>query len=62
MKGMQMIKANLLRAFQNGQDLQARQEMLVASALGAVSFQRGLGGVHAIAQSPGLFTMAIMVC
>lgn len=52
-KGMQMIKANLLRAFQNGQDLQARQEMLVASALGAVSFQRGLGGVHAIAQSLG---------
>lgn len=52
-KGMQMIKANLLRAFKNGQDLEARQEMLVASALGAVSFQRGLGGVHAIAQSLG---------
>jgi hypothetical protein len=52
-KGMQMIKANLFRAFQNGQDLDARQEMLVASALGAVSFQRGLGGVHAIAQSLG---------
>ncbi|EKN47029.1 MULTISPECIES: iron-containing alcohol dehydrogenase [Pseudomonas syringae group] len=52
-KGMQMIKAYLPRVVANGQDLEARQQMLVASSLGAAAFQRGLGGVHAIAQSLG---------
>ncbi|CAM3124701.1 alcohol dehydrogenase [Pseudomonas floridensis] len=52
-KGMQMIKAYLPRAVADGQDLEARQHMLVASSLGAAAFQRGLGGVHAIAQSLG---------
>jgi alcohol dehydrogenase class IV len=52
-KGMQMIKLYLPRAVADGSDVQARQEMLVASSLGAAAFQRGLGGVHAIAQSLG---------
>lgn len=52
-KGMQMIKQFLPRAVADGSDLQARQEMLVASSLGAAAFQRGLGGVHAIAQTLG---------
>lgn len=52
-KGMQMIKQYLPRAVADGNDLQARQEMLVASSLGAAAFQRGLGGVHAIAQTLG---------
>ena len=52
-KGMQMIKRYLPRAVADGSDVQARQEMLVASSLGAAAFQRGLGGVHAIAQSLG---------
>ncbi|WP_024695296.1 iron-containing alcohol dehydrogenase [Pseudomonas syringae] len=52
-KGMQMIKTYLPRVVADGQDLEARQQMLVASSLGAAAFQRGLGGVHAIAQSLG---------
>ncbi|KPX30461.1 MULTISPECIES: iron-containing alcohol dehydrogenase [Pseudomonas syringae group] len=52
-KGMQMIKIFLPRVVADGQDLEARQQMLVASSLGAAAFQRGLGGVHAIAQSLG---------
>ena len=52
-KGMQMIKAYLPRVVADGQDLEARQQMLVASSLGAAAFQRGVGGVHAIAQSLG---------
>ncbi|MCF5707121.1 iron-containing alcohol dehydrogenase [Pseudomonas syringae] len=52
-KGMQIIKAHLPRVVADGQDLEARQQMLVASSLGAAAFQRGLGGVHAIAQSLG---------
>ncbi|MEE4619933.1 iron-containing alcohol dehydrogenase [Pseudomonas alliivorans] len=52
-KGMQMIRAYLPRVVEDGRDLEARQQMLVASSLGAAAFQRGLGGVHAIAQSLG---------
>ncbi|GFM57900.1 alcohol dehydrogenase [Pseudomonas cichorii] len=52
-KGMQLIKAYLPRVVADGHDLEARQQMLVASSLGAAAFQRGLGGVHAIAQSLG---------
>ena len=52
-KGMQMIKTFLPSVVADGQDLEARQQMLVASSLGAAAFQRGLGGVHAIAQSLG---------
>ncbi|MFJ4142674.1 iron-containing alcohol dehydrogenase [Pseudomonas sp. NPDC089734] len=52
-KGMQLIKHYLPRVVADGQDLEARQHMLVASSLGAAAFQRGLGGVHAIAQTLG---------
>ncbi len=52
-KGMQMIKQFLPQVVADGRDVQARQEMLVASSLGAAAFQRGLGGVHAIAQTLG---------
>lgn len=52
-RGMQLIKEYLPRAFADGADMQARQQMLVASSLGAAAFQRGLGGVHAIAQTLG---------
>jgi len=50
---MQLIKHYLPLAVADGHDLQARQQMLVASSLGAAAFQRGLGGVHAIAQTLG---------
>lgn len=52
-KGMQLIKEHLPRAVADGNDMEARQQMLVASSLGAAAFQRGLGGVHAIAQTLG---------
>ncbi|MEN1832828.1 iron-containing alcohol dehydrogenase [Pseudomonas lijiangensis] len=52
-KGMQLIKVHLPRVVADGHDLEARQQMLVASSMGAAAFQRGLGGVHAIAQSLG---------
>jgi len=53
MEGIRLIKANLKTVVKEGNDLDARQQMLVASSLGAAAFQRGLGGVHAIAQSLG---------
>jgi alcohol dehydrogenase class IV len=53
MDGARIIGENLVKAVSDRSDVAARQAMLVASAMGAVGFQRGLGGVHAIAQSLG---------
>jgi alcohol dehydrogenase class IV len=44
---------NLPRAVRNGQDRQARWEMLMASMMGAMSFQKGLGAVHAMSHALG---------
>lgn len=53
LEGMRLIKDNLLRAYNDGQDLEARTNMLVASAMGATAFQRGLGAMHALAHPLG---------
>ncbi len=48
----------LPKAVENGQDIQARGEMLIASAMGATAFQKGLGINHSIAHALGvLFDM-----
>ncbi|SES71646.1 hypothetical protein SAMN05216326_102128 [Nitrosomonas marina] len=53
MEGMRLVKQYLPTAFTNGQDLEARTHMLSASMMGATAFQKGLGGMHAIAHSLG---------
>lgn len=53
MEGIHLIKENLLQAYHNGQDIHARTQMLVASAMGATAFQRGLGAMHALAHPLG---------
>ncbi|WP_133130275.1 iron-containing alcohol dehydrogenase [Legionella yabuuchiae] len=53
LEGIRLVKDNLLRAVQNGQDLNARCQMLVASCMGATAFQRGLGAMHALAHPLG---------
>jgi alcohol dehydrogenase class IV len=53
LEGMRLIKEYLPRATANGQDVEARQHMLVASSMGAAAFQRGLGGIHAISHTLG---------
>jgi len=52
-EGVRLIQQHLLNAYTNGQDLVAREGMLVASAMAAVAFQKGLGGVHALAHPLG---------
>ncbi|WP_179402266.1 iron-containing alcohol dehydrogenase [Burkholderia guangdongensis] len=52
-EGMRMIGEYLPRAVADGGDLDARQQMLVASAMGATAFQRGLGAMHALAHPLG---------
>jgi alcohol dehydrogenase class IV len=53
LEGIKLIKDNLLKAYQDGTDLEARTHMLVASAMGATAFQRGLGAMHALAHPLG---------
>jgi alcohol dehydrogenase class IV len=45
--------ANLERAVEHGSDLGARREMMAAAMNGALSFQKGLGGVHAMSHALG---------
>lgn len=52
-EGIRLVQQFLPRAVAKGDDLEARTQMLVASAMGATAFQRGLGAMHAIAHSLG---------
>jgi alcohol dehydrogenase class IV len=53
LEGIRLIKEYLPIAYHNGHDIDARTQMLVASSMGATSFQKGLGGMHAIAHTLG---------
>jgi alcohol dehydrogenase len=53
LEGMRLIKENLARAVKKGTDLDARGHMLMASAMGATAFQRGLGAIHALSHPFG---------
>ena len=52
-EGIRLIKNYLPRAVHQGNDLEARTQMLVASSMGATAFQRGLGAMHALAHPLG---------
>lgn len=47
--GMRRAARWLAIAVQDGQNIEARSEMLVASMMGAVAFQKGLGATHSLA-------------
>ncbi|WP_299788988.1 iron-containing alcohol dehydrogenase [uncultured Shewanella sp.] len=53
LEAIRLIKNFLPVAFEDGKNIEARTQMLVASSMGATSFQRGLGGMHALAHSLG---------
>jgi len=53
LEAIRLVKNYLPRATINGDDLEARAQLLVASTMGATAFQRGLGGMHALAHSLG---------
>ncbi|MEM7209155.1 MAG: iron-containing alcohol dehydrogenase [Pseudomonadota bacterium] len=52
-EGIRLVKAHLPTATADGANIDARMQMLVASAMGATAFQRGLGGMHALAHPLG---------
>lgn len=48
LEGMRLISQSLVRAV-NKPDIESRSQMLMASMMGAVAFQKGLGIVHSLA-------------
>ena len=52
-EGMRLVKDNLLRAYRDGADIEARAHMMSAAAMGATAFQKGLGAIHALSHPVG---------
>lgn len=52
-EGIRLVQEYLPRATSDGHDVEARMQMIVASAMGATAFQKGLGGMHALAHPLG---------
>jgi hypothetical protein len=53
LEAIRMIAKYLPMAFNDGLDLEARGQMLVAASMGATAFQKGLGSVHSVAHQLG---------
>ncbi len=53
LEGMRLVKENLPKVIENPEDIEARGHMMSAAAMGAVAFQKGLGGIHALAHPVG---------
>jgi 4-hydroxybutyrate dehydrogenase len=51
--GLRRAATHIERAVENGRDLNARREMMAAALNGALAFQKGLGGVHAMSHALG---------
>ena len=47
-EGMKLIKKSLLNAVHNGNDLDARSDLLAAASMGSPAFQKGLGAIHSL--------------
>ena len=47
-EGIKLIKNSLLKAFKNGNDINARMDLLAAASMGSAAFQKGLGAIHSL--------------
>jgi len=54
MEGCRLVLAHLPTAAERPDDLEARGQMLIAAAMGAVAFQKGLGAMHALSHPIGV--------
>ena len=48
LEGMRLINNSLVKAVNNGLNLEARQNMLTAASMGSTAFQKGLGAIHSL--------------
>ncbi len=53
LEGMRLVKEYLPRAYNDGNDLEARAHMMSAAAMGSTAFQKGLGAIHALSHPIG---------
>jgi len=53
LEGINIVNNFLLRAFNDGKDIEARSQMLVASSMGSTAFQKGLGAIHSLSHPVG---------
>jgi len=48
LEGMRLINENLIEAVNNGSNIEARMNMLIAASMGSTAFQKGLGAIHSL--------------
>ncbi len=48
LEGLRLVKENIKEVYHNGNNVEARSHMLVASMMGAAAFQKGLGAIHSV--------------
>jgi alcohol dehydrogenase class IV len=48
LEGIKIIKENLVTAYNDPGNIEARAKMLVSSMMGSTSFQKGLGAIHSL--------------
>ncbi len=47
-EGIKLVKKSLLKAINDGKDLNARADLLAAACMGSTAFQKGLGAIHSL--------------
>jgi len=52
-EGISIIHKYLLTAFSDGNNIEARGNMLVSSSMGSTAFQKGLGAIHSLSHPVG---------
>ena len=53
LEGIKMIKDNLIPAYKDGKNIEARANMLATSSMGSIAFQKGLGAIHSLSHPVG---------
>jgi alcohol dehydrogenase class IV len=53
LEGMRLVIENLPIVYKDGSNIEARSNMMSAAMMGAVSFQKGLGAIHAMSHPIG---------
>jgi len=52
-EGMRLVKENLIIAYREGSNREARAHMMAAALMGATAFQKALGAIHALSHPVG---------
>ena len=53
LEGISIVKKYLVRAYKDGNDMEARSNMLAGSSMGSTAFQKGLGAIHSLSHPVG---------